>query len=199
MSKLFAILKRLFSIKSNYLKYRNEVFIYLIFFSIYVFVAIIIYFVDKNNEYNTGYILAIVFILFLWQTGALVFRLYEVKNNKIDLNILNGKYNFQSESVDINYKDLKKILQRTDGGFKLYCKGKNDKNHIIRVRVLLYEKKHKIEKKYYFDRIECDLGKLLMLINELDLVNNSKVIILGNDIVRKNNAEYIEYLLNKYV
>ena len=198
MKKILSNITHSFSSKSNYSKYRNEIFIYLVFLSIYTMINITIYFVDKNNKYNTGIILAIAFIVFLWQTGALAFRLYEVRNNKIDLNIMNGEYNFQSESVDINYKDLKKILQKTNVGFKLYCKGTDDKNHVIRVRVLLYEKKQKIEKRYYFDRVEYDLGKVLMLVNELNLVNNSKVIILGNDIAKKNNSEYIKQLLSEY-
>lgn len=198
MSKIISNIINSFSSKSNRTKYRIEILIYLVFLSIYTMINLTVYFVDKNNNYNTGIILVIAFIVFLWQTGALLFRLYEVKNNKIDLNIMNGEYNFQSESIDINYKDFKNILQKTNAGFKLYCKGTDDKNHVVRVRVLFYKKKQKIEKRYYFDRVEYELGKVLMLVNETNLVNNSKVIILGNDIARKNNSEYIQHLLSEY-
>ena len=85
------------------------------------------------------------------------------------------EYNYKSESVDINYKDLKKILAKTTASFKVYCKGLDDKNHVIRVKVVLYEKIKKMHQRYFFDGVEYDLGKVLMLMNEMKLVNNSKV------------------------
>ena len=198
MKRILSNITHSFSSKSNHSKYRIEIFIYLVFLSIYTMINIIIYFVDKNNKYNTGIIIAIGLVIYFWQTIAFLFRLYEVKINKIDENVMSGKYKFKSVAVDVNYRELKKILINTDSGFKLYCKGINDKNHVIRVKVLLYEKKQKIEKRYYFDRVEYDLGKVLMLVNELNLINNSKVIILGNNIAKKNNSEYIKHLLSEY-
>ena len=89
---------------------------------------------DKNDKHYEGInligvILSINFILFVWQTIAFSFRLYEVRNNKIDMKIMDGDYVFKGEPIEVIYKDLKKILNKTNGGFKLYCKGNDGKNH----------------------------------------------------------------------
>ena len=86
----------------------------------------------------------------------------------------------------------------------LYCRlslddGLDNKNHVIRVKVVLYEKIKKMYQRYFFDGVEYDLGKVLMLMNEMKLVNNSKVVILGNDVLRKNNLEFTRQLLKEYV
>ena len=56
-----------------------------------------------------------------------------------------------------------------------------------------------MHQRYFFDGVEYDLGKVLMLMNEMKLVNNSKVVILGNDVLRKNNLEFTRQLLKEYV
>lgn len=196
--KIFNKIKSTFSIKSNNVEYKHDLLLYFVFFGIYAVVFIACYLIDKDNTYNTGHILAIILVVFLWQTITLIFRLNEVKINKFDLNIIKGKCSFNCDEIDINYKDLKKILNNINGSLKLYCKSNDNKKHVIRVRVALYPKANKIDKVYYFDMVKYDLDKLLMLLNEQHVLDNSKVTIIGNNIDKNNNSKVIDALLNKY-
>lgn len=203
MNKIIVNVRNSFSSKSNNTKYQIEIFTYFVFLTIFTMLNIMCIIFDKNDKHYEGItligvILSSNFILFVWQTIAFSFRLYEVRNNKIDMKIMDGDYVFKGEPIEVIYKDLKKILNKTNGGFKLYCKGNDGKNHIIRTKVLVHDKERRIERNYYFDRVQYDFGKVLMLMNELNLVRDSKVTILGNNIEEKNNFEYIKCLLKKY-
>ena len=204
MNKIIINIRNSFSLKSNNINYRIEIFRYFVFLIIFAMIDIVCIIFDKNDKYHEGItligiILSSNFVLFVWQTISFLFRLYDVRNNKMDIKIMDGDYVFKGESIEVIYKDLKKILNKTNGGFKLYCKGSDGKNHIIRTKVLVHEKEKRIERKYYFDRVQCDFGKVLMLMNELNLVNDSRVTILGNDIAEKKNIEFVKHLLKKYV
>jgi len=137
-------------------------------------------------------------VIFVWKTLTLLPRLYDVKENKIDCKVLNGKYIFKSEKAYVDYRILKKILKNALGGFKLYCGTTEGKNHIIKVEVLWYKRKNKIERKYYFDRIEYDFGKMLMLLNENRVINNSKIEVLGTSEYKIENSKVIKILIERY-
>ena len=198
MSNIFTKIKKIFSFESNNTKYRDELFPYLISLFICMLSYSAAYYFEIYSNFFVKVIMVIVFVIFFWQTFTLLPRLYEVKNNKIDCEVMDGKYIFKSEKVYIDYRILKKILKNTLGGFKLYCGSGEGKNHVIKVRVLWYKRKNKIERKYYFDRVEYDFGKMLMLLNENKVINNSKIEILGTNAYKIENSKVIKMLIDSY-
>lgn len=199
MSDIITKIKKTFSFHSDNINYREELFIYLICLLVYMLIYAFIYYLELYTETIISVILFIIFVVFFWQTFTLLPRLYEVKNNKIDCKVIDGKYIFKSEKVYIDYRIFKKILKNTLGGFKLFCGSSEGKNHVIKVRVLWYKRKNKVERKYYFDRVGYDFGKMLMLLNENKVINNSKIEILGTNAYKIENSKVIEILMEDYV
>ena len=198
MSNIFTKIKKIFSFESNNTKYRDELFPYLISLFICIASYSAAYYFEIYSNFFIRIILVIVIVIFFLQTVTLVPRLYDVKINKIDCKVLNRSYNFKSEKVYIDYRILKKILNNTLGGFKLYCNSSDGRNHIIKVSVLWYKRKNKIERKYYFDRVEYDFGKILMLLNENKMIINSKIEILGTNAYKIENSKVVKNLIDRY-
>lgn len=198
MSKIFTKIKKIFSFETINTKYRDEVIPYLISLVVCILSFLAVYHFKLYTNSLITIILLIVFVILFLQTVTLLPRLYEVKINKIDCKVLNGSYNFKSEKVYIDYRILKKILSNTLGGFKLYCGSSDGRNHIIKVSVFWYKRKNKIERKYYFDRVEYDFGKMLILLNENNVINNSKIEILGTNASKIENSKVIKLLIERY-
>lgn len=198
MSNIFTGIKKTLFFESDNTNYKDELIVNLICLLITIFVYASAYYFEIYSYFFVRIIMVIVFVIFFWQTFTLLPRLYEVKINKIDCKVLNGSYNFKSEKVYIDYRILKKILNNTLGGFKLYCGSSDGRNHIIKVSVLWYKRKNKIERKYYFDRVEYDFGKMLMLLNENNVINNSKIEILGTNAYKIENSKVIKLLIERY-
>ena len=198
MIKILPKIKKTFSFESNNTKYTDELFPYLISLFICMLSYSAAYYFELYTKTLVSIILVVVFVIFFWQTIILLPRLYAVKINKIDCKFLDGKYIFESEKTYIDYRILKKILKNTLGGFKLYCGSIEGKTHIIKVSVLWYKRKNKTERKYYFDREECDFGRMLMLLNENKLINNFKIEIIGTNAYKIENSEVIKILIERY-
>ena len=198
MRNIFTKIKNTFSFESNNTKYRDELIPYLISLVICILSYFVAYYFELYSEFLICIILVIVFLILFWKTLTLLPRLYEVKINKIDCKVLDGKYTFKSEKAYIDYNILKKILKNTMGGFKLYCGSSEGKTHIIKVSILWYKRKNKTERKYYFDREECDFGKMLMLLNKNKVINNSKIEILGTNAYKIENSKVIKILIERY-
>lgn len=195
MRKILHIVKESFTLHTKGTKYLYEFFVWL-------FMAIIFALLNLLGQYirykYDNVIITIVFILFVWQTVTLFFRLFQVKENKIEKKILNNEYVFPCDPVLINYKKFKNILMNSLGSYNLYCKSNKDKNHIIGLRVYYHKRKDMIEKVYYFDGIEYDFNKLLMIINEKGLIVGNDVIVLGNNMSKKMNPDFVYHLIKEY-
>ena len=197
MSKILSKLRNSFKLNSNDISYFEEYYFNIICALIYLFYYLLDYY-NINDNILFRIIRLIFAIMFFWQTYALIFRIYEVKQNKFDHNFLFGKNNFKCIKVDIKYGDFKKILMKAEESFKFYCSSNKSKNHIIHLKVLMLKRPIKIIKKYYFDSKELELSKLLKIVHEEELINNSKITIVGNDYSKNKNKEFIEHLLKQY-
>lgn len=198
MKKVLLFIINSFKSKTKSTKYSYDILIYSIFCMLYFILCTLINYLDQVgfDLFNLGTILATIFILFIYQTITLVFRLIEIKNNRYDFKFLNGKCHFKNESVDIQYKELKKILTKTTGGFKLYCKSED--YHIIYVKVFREKRTGELLRKYYLDKIEFDFGDFLMQLNQKKVLKDSKLTILGNNINLKQNKQFIKHLIHIY-
>lgn len=197
MKKNFII--RSFLKESKEFNYKNEIIPYIYCFLIYLTIWIIIYFIDRDNSYKTGILSAILLILFFYQTYALMWRLVEVHENKIDLKIMNNNYTFKHKSQYVSYVFFKKLVINSFDTFKIYCSDINDNYHVIHIVSYLQKKNNSIIKQYYFDRIEYKIDIFLFEINDKKINVDSKIKILGFDFNEKyNNEEIINMLKKRY-
>lgn len=195
MSKVLHMVKQSFTLHTRGTNYLYEFFVWI---STLIILAVLVLLSQYIRYKYDNVISIIIFILFVWQTVTLFFRLLQVKENKIEMQIRNNEYLFFYEPVLIDYKKFKSVLRNSLGSFNLYCKSDKGKNHIIGVRVYHYKRKNMIEKVYFFDNDECDFNKLLMSINEKGLIVDKNVIVLGNNMSKKMNPDFVYYLLKEY-
>lgn len=178
--------KKLFSFKTNNSKYSIEIYSYILCIAIFLMFALLDYIIDNQFGYDLVGLRFVYAGIFLWQTYAFISRMIDVFSINKDLKIINGKYKFKSNSIKINYKDLKKFLSNTIISIKFYCVDSENENHIIEVHVYTNKQSTAIKRKYYFDKNEFELTKILMLINEKNMINNSQITIIDNSIYKKN-------------
>ncbi len=206
MGKLWKILKHSLGYKSSYTKYKYELLIYFSFILCYGLIGLVVWFVDGMIEkysilYRVGnMILGLCVLLLFFQTIYLPCRLLEVKTNKFDLDIISGNRSFNNESVSIDYKDFKKIVRNVDFCIKFFIKAKDDSIHMIKIEVFIHKRKELLEKRFYFDNLECGYEKTLLLINEKNMIFDNKILLIGSDLKTINKKiinEFVEYYCKK--
>jgi hypothetical protein len=187
----------LFKFESKKTRFRDEFIPFLPIVLVLTIIFGLIYIFDRNNRYGTGIFAGILFAAFVFQCYALAGRLLCVYDRKKDLRIINDmNHIFKYESISVDYKYINRILRSSMVGVKMYFKDKNYNNHLLEMEIY-YRNKYDVKRMYYYDLYEIGYDRLFNKLSEDGIINNSRLLLAGTNLIKIDNREFLELWLKK--